>query len=1260
VFSHRDSSPVQLDFGGSTDASLPWTALANNPLAETISRRLSPELRGYLKGKLPGHMIPGAVMVLDRFPLMPSGKIDRGALPQPAVGVARSGEHVLPRTSTEAAVQQVWADVLSVEQPGLEDNFFALGGHSLKATEVVSRLQGQRCNVSLRDIFTYPSIAELAASIDRRGTSAELESIPHTADAEHYPVSPAQRRLWVLAQIGGSAAYNMADSIRVRGPLNLNALEAATEALFRRHETLRTSFVEIGGELRQRVVDSVDTVLALSDLSGRADPFHEVRAYALEHARATHDLGKAPLLRIAVVKLAENDHVLLFNMHHIISDGWSLDVLIRELMTVYAAALAGKPDPLPPLRVQLRDCVLWQSERRNRQAPGDRQYWLQQLHDAPFALDLPTDFPRPPVKTYAGGRCRAVLPREVGDGLKCLAQTYGATLSMVLTALVKILLFRYSGQSDISVGCPVAGRVHPDLENQLGFYVNTLVLRDQLESQQRFVDFLAEVRETVVGALAYQEYPFDQVVQDVNPPRDPSRNPLFDVMVALQNTANKTLRLPHLEISSLGIDYGLTQFDMLWSFTDTADLLYVELQYNSDLFLPETAKALMHHWQTLSDAAIANPRSPIGKLPLLTSEERGALIAAAETRIAPTKYASVVEWFEAWAAQTPDAVAITDGPRHLTYAELNARANGVARAIQARLEEASTHEPLIGICMRRSIEQVIGILAILKAGGSYVPLDPDAPVARLRFIVEDSRVALLVTDNSTPSVRGAAEYLLTDEIAAAVADENNLGLRNQPSAAAYVIYTSGSTGEPKGAIISHGNVARLFTSTEHWFGFGPQDVWTLFHSYAFDFSVWEIWGALRYGGRLVVVPYETSRDPDEFYRLLSNERVTILNQTPSAFRQLMQADVAQLHTLPLDLRYVIFGGEALLPASLRPWIDRHGDQHPKLINMYGITETTVHVTYRPVRMDDIGRSVSPIGQAIPDLRLYVLDENMEPVPDGFLGELFVGGEGLARGYLRRDTLTAQRFLADPFHPEERLYRTGDRVRRNLNGELEYLGRLDQQVKIRGHRIETGEIAAVISRFDGIGEVVVRVRERNGNQALFAYYVCSNGNVSTSALRRHLEAQLPAYMIPEAITPLARLPLTVNGKLDERALAELEHGFYASRKGNYRPARSGLEREIVDMWRSLLGQKQLGPDDNVFEHGAHSMLAVQARNQLQNRLCREVPVVLLFQYPTPGSLAVYLEGEASEEDELVSQRASRRLRASRQQRRRWKRGDNNEG
>ena len=1243
LFCRRDVAAARIDPGQLLGEGPPVTlaGCVNNPLQEAFARRLLPSLREFLKTILPGHMIPSSFTLLERFPLLPNGKVDRSGLPAPVV---MASDGASSRNATEQAVQGVWAAVLGIAEPGVHDNFFSLGGHSLKATQVVSRLQ-QRFGkaVALREIFSHPTIAELAALIDREQESTAGDFIAVTPEAEHYPVSRAQQRLWVLSQMGGAEAYHMSDALRLRGALDVKALQGSLAAVVDRHEILRTRFIEVGGELRQAVARIMPTPFNVTDLSQHEDPGAALRREAMRHAQQPFDLSTGPLLRVRLLRLGSEDHVLLFAAHHIIADGWSLDVLSSELMSLYGAACQGRRTELPPLAVQYRDYVSWQDDRLTRRLETLRTYWLAKLAQLP-PLDLPTDFSRPPVKTYRGSAIRGVIGSSVRDGLVQLAQARGVSLFMLLTALVKVMLHRFSGAQDIAVGFPVAGRERPELEGQIGFYVNTLILRDNVEGDEPFLEMLARLRVTATEAYEHQDYPFDQLVQDLNPPRDASRNPLFDVMVVLQNTANVALDLPGLTIEPVSLHYGSAQFDLLWNFAEGKDGLQLVLHYNSDLFRRETVESLLGCWPTLVAGVVADPNRTVGQLPLLTPQQRAELIPAAlpSPELAPSQ-PSLVHWFETVAGQSSGAIAVTDGDRQFTYGELNRRANDLARQLRAQLEAASIGTGgMIGLCVVRSVDMIIGMLGILKAGAAYVPIDPDTPAQRIRFILEDARVSILLTQEGVldiPPEDLPPRHLMPEAVSSADVEQSDLRLPLTPDAPAYVIYTSGSTGEPKGAIVSHGNVMRLFSATRPWFGFGAADVWTLFHSCAFDFSVWEIFGALLHGGRLVMVSYRVSRSPDEFYRLLNRERVTVLNQTPSAFRQLMPVDAAAPR--PLSLRLVIFGGEALDPATLRPWFKRHGDSRPQLVNMYGITETTVHVTYRPLRAVDAEQRSSPIGIAIPDLRLLILDEQREPVPAGIPGELYVGGAGVAQGYLRRDALTFERFIADPFRPGERLYRTGDRVRRRTDGELEYLGRLDSQVKMRGHRIETGEIVATLRRHQGIRDAAVTMHERDGDARLVAYCVPKPGvEPELDTLRSHLRQFLPIYMMPAQFVTLQALPLTANGKLDPRALPNPETVLPVPRPSG-RKLSSPLERQLLECWRAVLGDDLLQLDDNVFDHGAHSVLAVQARNMMQLRLHENIPMVLLFQFPSVAALAAELARDASAKATSQSAGPSRR-------------------
>jgi amino acid adenylation domain-containing protein len=1242
LFVHRDGPEYFLGLHSLTSGFPIATteSLTNNPLHEKVGRALGPELREFLKTRLPGHMIPAAFLILDRFPLLPNGKIDRYALPNPSADHTGLGDFVAPRTPTEHAVCAVWQKVLVVENPSVHSNFFALGGHSLKAAQVLSLLQQHGKTILLRDIFSYPTVAELSAHLDRQKDQETVAPIPTTPTAEHYPATHAQERLWLITQMDGSAAYHMADARVLRGPLDRAALRQAFQSLIQRHETLRTSFFEWDGALRQKVAPELPFELPIRDLRSSPNPISEARSLALQDAAADFNLDEAPLLRAQLLTLGSEEHVLLFNVHHIICDGWSMDVLISELMSLYHSASICEPSPLPALVVQHRDYVHWHRTRLEANQVSHLDFWKHTLADLPPPLSLPLDFSRPPRKGFRGSRQTLRLSPEKLQGLQALAQTENLTLFVLLTALTQVLLHRYSREHDICLGCPVSGREHPDLERQIGFFINTLVIRQRINRELSFRQFLRETRETVLAALEHQEYPFDLLVRELNPARDASRNPFFDVMLVLQNTANIALELPDLELSSLELDYGTSQFDLLWNFAETAGGLHLALQYDSDLFSRETISQTLSHWENLVDSVLETPEAALGSLSILSIEERAALLKAQPKAMPASVYPSLVAWFEAQAEKTPDAIALTDGARQLSYGKLNHQANHLAHKIRAHLRlTVSSTERLVGLSLPRSAELIVGLLAILKAGAAYVPLDADAPAERLRFILQDSKVSLLVTQPGVlPLPEAELPPLFTVDFNAETSPitENNLHTPITPETPAYVIYTSGSTGQPKGAIITHGNVVRLFESTNHWFHFGPADVWTLFHSFAFDFSVWEIWGALLVGGRLVIVPYLISRSPEQFYELLCQEKVTVLNQTPSAFRQLSQAEEVLGQSESLALRTVIFGGEALDPRQLKPWFERHGDTQPQLVNMYGITETTVHVTYRALRKTDALDAASMIGEPIPDLSLLILDESFQPVPVGVPGELFVGGAGLAAGYLFREELTRQRFLPDPFHEGNRLYRTGDCVRRRRDGELEYLGRLDEQLKIRGFRIELGEIRSVLLRHEGIRDATVISRPFEGDTEIFAYYVPTAESLSEADLRHHMHQFVPTYMVPLQFHELQALPLNINGKIDHRALPE-------PRKWKVSPAESSAvnnapipdtpssqqETVVLQLWRDVLSNNDLSASANVFEHGAHSVLVLRVRALLQERLQRPIPAVLFFQYPSVAAFTAALILDASD-------------------------------
>ncbi|HEX6371569.1 MAG TPA: amino acid adenylation domain-containing protein [Longimicrobium sp.] len=1182
-------------------------------------------LRGELRRTLPDYMVPGAFVALEQIPLTPNGKVDRRALPAPDTA-ADASRYVAPRTPTEEVLAGVWAELLRRERVGVEESFFELGGHSLLATRVVSRVREVfGVELPLRALFEEPTVAGMAERVERlrRDGAPGLPPVVAVDRARPLPLSFAQERLWFLDRLeGASAVYNVPAALRLSGALDVPALERAFGEVVRRHESLRTTFRQAGETAVQVVAPFAGFHLPVEDLSGMDEDAREarMRARAAEEASRPFDLSAGPLLRVALLRTADDEHVLLVCIHHIVSDAWSRGVLFRELTALYKTYRRGEPSLLPALPVQYADFAVWQREQLDGPAL-DRQlaWWKDRLADAPALLELPTDRPRPAVQTYRGAAEPVVLSAALARRLEALARGEGATLYMVLLAAFQVLLGKYAGSEDVVVGSPIAGRTRRETEELIGFFVNTLVLRTDLSGAPSFRTVLRRVRDVTLGAYENQEVPFEKLVAELQPERSRSHAPLFQVMFTLQNTDRAVGTLDGVPMRSVGAASETTKFDLTLALGADGDGLRGVLEYATDLFDAATvARMAGHLGRVLEQVADAADR-PVGALSLPDAAERARVVG--EWNRTETAYAAdrtLHGLFEAQAARTPDACAVSYENDSLSYAELNAAANRLAHHLR---RHGVGPEVRVGLALERGVEMVVSILATLKAGGAYVPMDPGYPIDRLAHIVADSGVPVLVTQESvrgTLPVQAGVTLVSVDADAALIAVERQENPESgaTPESLAYVIYTSGSTGKPKGALIEHRNVARLFSATEAWFGFGPDDVWTLFHSCAFDFSVWELWGALLYGGRVVVVPFAVSRDPEAFHALVQAEGVTILNQTPSAFRQFIRVD--EVRGGPLALREVVFGGEALEPATLREWVARRGIDAPRLVNMYGITETTVHVTYRPLTAADVfGGGGSPIGVRIPDLQLYVLDAGMQPLPVGVPGELYVGGGGVARGYLNRPELTEQRFIPNPFGAG-RLYRTGDRVRWLADGTLDYMGRLDEQVKIRGFRIELGEIEASLLSYPAVRECAVVVREdAPGDRRIVAYVV---GWAPPEELRGHLRHGLPEYMVPSAFVTMDSLPMTANGKLDRRALPAPEYGAAEDR---YVAPRTPLEEVLAEVWAEVLNLEAVGVEDDFFELGGHSLLAVRMVWRIREVFGVELPLRTFFDVGTIAELGVLM-------------------------------------
>jgi len=1054
------------------------------------------------------------------------------------------------------------------------------------------------------------------------------------------PLSYGQRSLWLVHQENpDSAAYNVAFVVQVSSPVNAARLREALQVLSDRHPQLRSTYPMREGKPVQRTPGARDVAFDVHDCAGVADA--ALQALVRADYLRPFDLGAGPVWRTTLFTRSPDDHVLLIVAHHIAVDGWSLLLLLDELRQLLAAG-DGPVPTLPRPEPDYADYTTWQAQMLagpTGQVLADQ--WQQRLRAPRAELELPTDHARRARRSAQGATHAFTVPAPLLRELEALARTEGTTLFVLMLAAFKVLLMRLSGTEDIVVGTPTLGRDKGRFDRCVGHFVNPVPLRTAVGAAEPFRALLRSVRSTLLAALDGQEYPLALMVERLAPERSPGRSPLFETMFVLQrfeqfgglaSMLNAGSAAGPADFGGLAVrPYAMLQqegqFDLSLGLVDIDDRLEGGIRYASDLFDAATIARWADAYLTLLRSVVADPAAPAGRLRLLDHGVRQALLRPPrEPRPAPSGGAGATMHarFESQARSRPEATALRFQGQSISYGELNRRANRVAHALAAAGAGPGT---VVGLCLDRTPDLVVGLLGILKAGAAYLPLDLAYPAERVQFILDDARAPLLVSHSALRAQRPAfagtvvelddagLEHLGTDDPAPRSGEDDLI----------YIIYTSGSTGRPKGTLLTHRAVRRLMDATHPWYRFDESDRWTLFHSVAFDFSVWELWGALAYGGTLVVVPHLVSRAPDEFLALVREEGVTVLNQTPSAFRQFIQADVDSGPPRNLALRHVIFGGEALELQSLRPWMARHGDALPRLVNMYGITETCVHVTYRPISMADVeaGRG-SLIGEPIPDLRLLVLEPGGEPSPVGVVGEIHVGGPGLALGYLNRPELTAERFIADPFTPGERLYRSGDLARYTADGELEYVGRRDLQVKIRGFRIELGEIEAALGRQPDVRQAVVTVHGAEGAGAsaprqLVAYVVAPG--ISSQSLREALRASLPEYMVPGTFVFLPTLPLTGNGKVDLRALPPPDSA--AAPSAAVAPEGPAQAR-LLALWRQVLRRENLGITDNFFDHGGHSLLAVELLALVRRETGRQLPFAAVFEMPTVQQMASLLE------------------------------------
>ncbi|WP_447980434.1 amino acid adenylation domain-containing protein [Candidatus Nitrospira bockiana] len=1224
-------------------------------------------LRAFLAERLPAYMVPAVFTALPVLPRTPNGKLDRKALPAPEPKVP--GRAAGPQTATEELVAGIWAEVLGVDRVGRHEDFFELGGHSLRATQVMARVRTVfGIELPLRTLFESPTVADLAKAVDAArldGAGVQGPPLLPVVRTGPVPLSFAQQRLWFLSQLEpDSAFYHIPAALRVTGPLDPSALERSFNGLVARHDVLRTTFAIQEGEPVQVIAPEQEVRLFRVDLSLLPEVEREAaaRRLAREEGQRPFDLTNGPLLRAGVLRLGELDHVLLVTLHHSIADGWSMNVLIHDVATLYTSDLAGRPVSLPALPIQYADYAQWQ--RRWLEGPvreAQLAYWRRRLAGAPPVLELPADRPRPAVQSYRGARHAFVVPTSLAQALAALSRRQGATLFMTLLSAFQVLVFRYTGQTDLCIGTPVANRTRAEVEGLIGFFVNTLVLRTDLAGNPRATELLARVREAVLGAQAHQDLPFEQLVEALEPARDLSHSPLFQVMFALQTPPEQTVAIPGVQVDVMEVDPGSAKFDLSLEMTAEAEELTGFFEYSTDLFDERTIRQMEAHFQRVLQAIVANPEVRIADVPLLSEPEQHQLLvewnssAVLSTQHSPlstsedaselstqhsplstsedaselstqhpalstsedaselsTQHSALGthlclhDLVAAQAARTPDSVAVVRSGQTLSYQELDARANRLARYLR---RHGVGPESLVGLCVERSLDMVVGVLAILKAGAAYVPIDPTYPRERMLYMLDDAQVSVLLTQERLLGVlpQRAGRCLCIDRDWPEIAEQEGgaLAVLHHPSHAAYVIYTSGSTGRPKGVVITHGSAVTLVQWAHT--VYRPEDLRGMLASTSlcFDLSVFELFVPLSCGGRVIIADHAL-----ELPALPEAEEVTLINTVPSAIAELLRQQA-----IPRSVRTVNLAGEALKPAL----VDQlYALEHiERVFDLYGPSEDTTYSTYA------LRRAGGPatIGRPIAKTQAYVLDQRLTPVPVGVPGELFIGGAGLARGYWKRPDLTAEKFLPSPFGPTpgSRLYRTGDLVRYRPDGTLEFLGRMDHQIKLRGFRIELGEIEAHLLRHPDVREAVVLLREdRPGEKRLVAYVVPQPGATPASdALRRVLSEQLPEYMVPSVCVSLPALPLTPNGKLDRRALPAPE--VDAQRERSYVPPRSAAEALLARTWADVLGLERVGVLDNFFELGGDSILGLQVIAR-----AKQAGLVLtprqLFQHQTIAELA----------------------------------------
>ncbi|HEX8352860.1 MAG TPA: amino acid adenylation domain-containing protein, partial [Pyrinomonadaceae bacterium] len=1225
-------------------------------VAYYVARQAVPgsELREFLAESVYEETIPSMWMHLRRLPLTLNGKVNHAALPGlEEVRAQNRQRYVAPRTLEERALAGIWADVLGVEQVGLEDNFFELGGHSLLATQVISRVRSAfGVDVPLRSLFEARTVALLGEVVARAaGERDAAPPIPRAERTEAPPLSFAQQRLWFMDQLEpGGSAYNVPTALGLKGALDAGALARSLEAVVARHESLRTTFgLAADGQPVQVIADNMSVPVPLEDLRGLPEDVREDEARRLARAEAERpfDLTRGPLLRARLLRLSDEEHVLLVTMHHIVSDGWSMGVFVREVAALYDSFVRGVPAGLPELPIQYADFAVWQRQHLTGETLARQlDYWRQQLGARVAPLELPADRPRPAAPTFRGAQLNFSFDPELARALGELSRREGATPFMVLLAAFKALLHRYTGQEVISIGTPIANRTRAELEGLVGFFVNTLVLRTSVSGGQSFRELLGRVRETALGAYAHQDIAFEKLVEELQPERSLSHTPLFQVMFIFQNTPSEALALPGLDVRPLDAYGGTVKYDLVLNMREDEAGLHGTLEYATDLFDAATVERLLGHFENVLRGVAADEQQRVARLPLLGDDERRRLLEDSGLVDDYRRGRRLHELFEAQAARDPEATAVTFRGERLSYGRLDEMGNQVARGL-AGLGAGPGRR--VAVMLADGPLQVAALLGVLKAGCAFVCLDSHHPTPRLRQVLDEVEPACLLTDEAcaaghaglfVESGRALRPVLLDAGSAhgalleAAHAVDGAAWFAHESTASpavevgagelAYVVYTSGSTGRPKGIMQTHESFCQFVDCFGKQFGLGAGERVAQWASVSYDAAYAEIFGALCNGATLCMTTQATKADPRAVYEWARDEEVTLLQSVPSFCRQLLlvvEDEVAAGVREPLPrLRAMLVAGEVLRPELARAWLSRFGGR-ARLYNLYGPTESVLATCHHVAQLKADEHSV-PVGRALAGRQILVLDGEGEPSPVGVPGEIYVRSPYLAAGYFGDDAETARRFRPDPLEPGGacRLYHTGDLGSWRADGTLRFHGRVDHQVKVRGVRVELADVEAALAGHARVRECAVVLQDYGDGDARLVAHVLAQPGAEAAELREHLRAALPDYMMPAAFVLHERLPRTASGKIDRRALPAPDAGPASEPGADFVAPRTELEREVAEVWQAVLRVERVGVEDNFFHLGGHSLLATQMINQLRQRYEVNLPLRGFIEAPTVASLA----------------------------------------